>query len=265
MSKFGITRVPGESEEDFQRRYCREKMRIYRAAKPKSDRKRGKGKKPLKNSLLTQEEWELLRQRPDESDAEYKRRSSRERMRIWRSRPGNLDKQAARAREAYAENPAAARAYRAAYRKENPDVQRRADKRQMEKNPGKKLASLKEWGAKNPDKLRAAQQRWNAANRALLASYSAAWRRAARIATPPWADFEKITAFYVEARRLTEETGIEHQVDHIVPLQGRGVRGLHVHTNLRVVTASENNKKRNRLDHDLVERLTRADISNLGE
>lgn len=46
---------------------------------------------------------------------------------------------------------------------------------------------------------------------------------------------------------MTRETGIAHEVDHIYPLQGRNVCGLHVETNLRVITRSANRKKNNRV------------------
>ena len=76
-------------------------------------------------------------------------------------------------------------------------------------------------------------------------------RRAAKLqATPPWLTAGHIAAMqakFEEAARLTADTGIEHHVDHIVPLQGRGVRGLHVPWNLQVIPASVNLKKHNRL------------------
>jgi hypothetical protein len=59
-------------------------------------------------------------------------------------------------------------------------------------------------------------------------------------ATPPWADMQAVEAFYVEARRLTKETGELYVVDHIVPKIGGTVCGLHVPANLRVIHWREN-------------------------
>lgn len=71
-------------------------------------------------------------------------------------------------------------------------------------------------------------------------------RDARRIrATPAWADVERIKAIYRECRETSERTGIPHHVDHIVPLRGELVCGLHVESNLQVITASENVRKRN--------------------
>lgn|SRR6185312_1853754 len=85
--------------------------------------------------------------------------------------------------------------------------------------------------------------------------YLAKWakRRAAKLqATPTWANQVAIDALYERARRLTLLTGIVHEVDHIMPLVGKRVCGLHVEDNLRVTTRLVNRSKSNRLVEDIV-------------
>lgn len=74
-------------------------------------------------------------------------------------------------------------------------------------------------------------------------------REAGKISrTPAWLTAEHralIKAKYAEARWMTTRTGIKHHVDHIVPLLGKTVCGLHVPWNLRVIPARKNTKKSN--------------------
>lgn len=65
-----------------------------------------------------------------------------------------------------------------------------------------------------------------------------------RRAFPEYA--KEIQEFYKEARRLTDETGIPHVVDHIWPLNGEFSCGSHVPWNLRVITHDENAIKGNK-------------------
>ena len=97
----------------------------------------------------------------------------------------------------------------------------------------------------------AAARALSPARRAILVRHHAAKRRAARLQrTPPWVDFAAIRALHAEAHRLTEATGTPHHVDHAIPLQGERVSGLHVHTNMQILTASENSRKRNHFEAD---------------
>jgi superfamily II RNA helicase len=132
---------------------------------------------------------------------------------------------------------------------------------------------LAEWRAKNPD----AAKKWYQENKEHRYQYNAeyyaqdreqqlarraAWakdnpgkvnalisKRTHRInnQTPPWANLDAIREIYERAATLTQETGIKHHVDHMIPIQGKTVCGLHWEGNLQILTATENQKKSNRL------------------
>jgi len=54
-----------------------------------------------------------------------------------------------------------------------------------------------------------------------------------------------IKNIYKEARRLSVLTGVTHHVDHVIPLQGELVSGLHLSLNLQILTQYENCSKHN--------------------
>lgn len=131
----------------------------------------------------------------------------------------------------------------------------------------------KKWAAKNPDKrleisrkyrtekLERARQNeaayrernreicnarireWKAKNKPLIAYYSRTRHAVRRNAVPAWADLEAIKLIYEEAARRRAETGEDWHVDHIVPLKGKTVCGLHCEANLQIIPKVENLRK----------------------
>ena len=91
------------------------------------------------------------------------------------------------------------------------------------------------------------------ANNKHIVNANAAKRRACELKrTPAWlTEFDKlkIKCIYSIATMLTHENKELWHVDHIIPLQGKLVSGLHVPTNLQVIPAHMNCKKGNK--HDL--------------
>lgn len=63
-------------------------------------------------------------------------------------------------------------------------------------------------------------------------------------ATPFWANLPQINRVYNEAHDM-RAAGIPATVDHIYPLAGQNVCGLHVHQNLRIITYADNARKCN--------------------
>lgn len=74
--------------------------------------------------------------------------------------------------------------------------------------------------------------------------------------TPGWADRARTAAMYAQAERRTRETGITHSVEHLVPLAGGTVCGLHWHGNMEVRTLSDNLAKGTRWWPDMWEQQT---------
>lgn len=122
------------------------------------------------------------------------------------------------------------------WRKLTSNTQKEHNKRYRNNNPeGVKISRLK-FRKNHPEKIRADNAR----------------RRAKRkCATPSWlteTHHKEILEFYKKARELEKETGRKHHVDHIIPLGGENVSGLHVPWNLQILEAIENIKKGNKIE-----------------
>lgn len=116
--------------------------------------------------------------------------------------------------------------------------------------------AISRWRRENPPKpyVRITAPSWREdpereARRKLLSRIRTAFSTPhVRCRTPAWlteADFHRMILIYVQAADAEELFGEPCQVDHVVPLQGEVVSGLHVPWNLRVMLRSENAKKHN--------------------
>ena len=133
------------------------------------------------------------------------------------------------------------------------DVKERHKLQQREKRKNPEYAEAqrqvcRNYHAKNKEQIRSRQKQYYLDNIEYMHERASIGRgeRAKRV--PPWLTDEQrwvIREFYDLRNLRSEATGVEHHVDHIVPLQGKTVSGLHVPWNLQVIPASENLSKSN--------------------
>jgi len=151
-----------------------------------------------------------------------------------------------------ARNPEKAAAAKRRYAQANPEKVRESKKRHAELNAAKIverkrleyiaardaiLARRRRYVAENKEKISSWKKVYRIENRGLITAENARRKARKRRATPSWADWEKIKQIYSEAARL----GLH--VDHIIPIKSKYVCGLHVESNLQLLTPEENLKK----------------------
>jgi len=161
-------------------------------------------------------------------------------------------------------NPEKGATYCAKWRERNPGAQGAADAAWYKANRAKKLAADKarrevnieaflqrerESYVRNKEAKKERHRRWAQENPDRIRGYAARRREAIKQQTPPWLtddDIEAIIAVYRKAKTIEFHTGEPHHVDHIVPLKGRRVCGLHVPWNLQCLPKLQNLSKSNK-------------------
>lgn len=142
------------------------------------------------------------------------------------------------------------REYDAARYKANPQLQKQASRRWMDNNKEHVSDVRKAWREQNKDRHDAQIRRWQAENKHRVQANTRNRQATKLKATPPWCDIEAIHAIYAEARRLELTDGIKRNVDHVIPLRNKMVCGLHVPSNMQILTEFENKSKNNRFTTD---------------
>lgn len=128
-------------------------------------------------------------------------------------------------------NPEQSLANKLASQKRNRAAANARNRRYYETHTEQRAIYVAAWAKANPGKVTEKSNR----------------RRAAKLQSmPKWADREEIKKVYDLCARF-RSLGCDFHVDHIIPLQGRNVCGLHVHENLQIIEARANQSKSNHL------------------
>lgn len=117
----------------------------------------------------------------------------------------------------------------------NPEKCRLQNRISREKHRDKRNLQTSIWQKNNLEKGRIRRNRYNERK---------------RTATPKWVTKEQKYMFVkakMLAQKLTLETGIKYETDHIIPISGELISGLHVPWNIQVITSTYNKKKYNKI------------------
>jgi hypothetical protein len=137
--------------------------------------------------------------------------------------------------------------YREKYKQKIAEYGKEYGKQYREDNKEELASYFKEYQRINKEKIAERKKQYHKDNRDLFNSHNAKRRAQKLNATPPWAELEKIAVLYKKAKWLESLTGLTYHVDHVIPLQGKDVCGLHVWENLQILEKTLNLQKYNKL------------------
>jgi hypothetical protein len=134
------------------------------------------------------------------------------------------------------------------WQKSNLERTRDHCKRWRTENPEKMKQCKKNWIEKNRDKVRKNRRDWKKKNPAKVNATNAKRRVAIKNLTTELNAEEKaiILCIFETSKRISDCCGIQHHVDHIIPV-ARG--GLHHHCNFQIIPATINAQKGTRINN----------------
>lgn len=125
-------------------------------------------------------------------------------------------------------------------------------RKSYQRNKAAHNARTKNYYEKNKAHLSQKNREWKANNKSKVLASVTLRKRKVRQATPSWLTLEQkkdIENFYWLSKDLQAVSGQTYHVDHIVPLKGQNVCGLHVPWNLQALPSDINMSKGNKHDH----------------
>ena len=141
--------------------------------------------------------------------------------------------------------------YDAWHYQQNQEKKKKKQSDYRKANPEKARLAVANWVKANPEKKKACDKALYERTKSIYIQ-RATDRHAKKLnAMPSWLtkeDRNAIAEIYKQCRDRSEADGIQYNVDHIVPLQGKNVCGLHVPWNLQVLTEIDNKRKHNDLN-----------------
>jgi hypothetical protein len=108
----------------------------------------------------------------------------------------------------------------------------------------------KKYSQNNKDKTNSLKKRWKQSNKNKVNAINGKRRASKLQRTPTWIDQSEITMWY-EVAEVLSRSGVKFHVDHVVPLQGKNVSGLHVSENMQVLPAYINISKNNQWNWEI--------------
>lgn len=134
------------------------------------------------------------------------------------------------------------------WQQSNKETVNAATRRWRIQNPTSADATRRKYYTTNKEIYLTRTKHWRSNNKSKLRIYNTRRREQLVLATVKWANMQAIDKIYKQAVLMTEQTGTQHHVDHIIPLNGKEVCGLHVEYNLQILTASENYNKNRKFE-----------------
>ena len=187
----------------------------------------------------------------------------KEEQKLWRAR--NKKSIAARKKIYATQHREHIAAYQKEYSRKRAAELKKYRAEYFQKNKSRKNVVMAAWKRAHPEAVVAISRRrylkrkehilsvnraWKQANPGKINSYAAKRRAAMAKAMPPWLTeqhMRQIESIYQEARNRQSADGIPRHVDHIYPLMGKTVSGLHVPWNLQILFGEDNLVKSNKM------------------